>query len=392
MTMADETNDLLEQLDRHLMAPCQAWLFGAGISKGAGVPLMVPLTARIRAKAKSTPHETVLDALFAELPAKSHIEHLLSHLGDYAALAERAKLEEVAIGATKIKATALTAAHTDVVKWIAETVRWGYRAAQADSPEEIGDFGKSIVSIGEHKGFIEALFKTTQAGLQDRRGAVRLFSTNYDTLLEDALALCAVSCWDGFSGGAVAYRNFSFGEGEPASAYRAHVIKLHGSSDWHLGDDGRVWRVRDGDNYPEKAARVLIHPQSTKYLATQRDPFAAQFDLLRRTLSTRADNVLAICGYSFGDEHINQELEFALAAPDNRTTVLVFMCEAPGWPDCITRWRNSTWAKRLYVVTERAVYVGDTGPFNSITDEQVRDWWTFSGVTRLLKDGAEGCL
>ena len=90
---------------------------------------MVPLTARIRAKAADGVHKPVLDALFAELPEKSHIEHLLSHLGDYAALAERAKLEEVAVGGTKIKAVALTAAHSDVVKWIAETVRWGYRAA-----------------------------------------------------------------------------------------------------------------------------------------------------------------------------------------------------------------------------------------------------------------------
>lgn len=388
----NESNDLLEQLDRHLMSPCQTWLFGAGISKGAGIPLMVPLTARIRAKAEDSAHKPVLDALFAELPEKSHIEHLLSHLGDYAALAERAKLEEVAVGGTKIKAVALTEAHSDVVKWIAETVRWGYRAANDGEPEVIGKSGESVVSIDEHKAFIQALFKTTQAGLHDRRGPVRLFSTNYDTLLEDALALCAVSCWDGFSGGAVAFRNFHFGEPEPALAHRAHVIKLHGSSDWHLGDDGRVWRVRDGDKYPDKAARVLIHPQSTKYMATQRDPFAAQFDLMRRALATAADNVLAVCGYSFGDEHINQEIEFALAAPDNRTTILVFLYESSGWPDCITKWRESSWAKRLYVVTEKGLYVGPTGPFHAAEDGKVRDWWTFSGVTKMLKDGAEGCL
>lgn len=388
----DETNDLLEQLDRHLMAPCQAWLFGAGISKGAGIPLMIPLTARIRSKAEGTAHKPVLDALFAELPDKSHIEHLLSHLGDYAALAERAKLDEVSIGNAKVKAAALTGAHTDIVKWIAETVRWGYRAAQDGVPEAIGALGNSIVSIHEHKAFMQALFKTTQAGLHDRRGPVRLFSTNYDTLLEDALALCAISYWDGFSGGAVAFRNFHFGESEPAHAHRAHVIKLHGSSDWHLADDGRVWRVREGDQYPDKAARVLIHPQSTKYLATQRDPFAAQFDLLRRTLATRSDNVLAVCGYSFGDEHINQELEFALAAPDNRTTVVVFLCEAYGWPPCISSWRNSSWGKRLYVVTEKGLYVGASGPNHAAQEGKVRDWWTFEGVTKLLKDGAEGCL
>lgn len=82
--------------------------------------------------------------------------------------------------------------------------------------------------------------------------------------------------------------------------------------------------MRDGDLYPEKSSRVLIYPQSTKYLATQRDPFAAQFDLFRRTLGSNKENVLAICGYSFGDEHINQEIELALRCPENKTTILAF--------------------------------------------------------------------
>ncbi len=388
----DEANDLLEQLDRHLMAPSQAWLFGAGISKNAGIPLMAPLTARIRAKAQGAAYQHVIDTLFDQLPENAHVEHLLSHLGDYAALAERAELKEVTIGATTIKTTALAETHAAVVGWIAEAVRWGYRPALNGMAEEIGAIGKSIVSIDEHQAFIQALFTTAQAGLHDRRGPVRLFTTNYDTLLEDAMALCSVPYWDGFSGGAVAFRTFHFGEAEPANACRAHLIKLHGSSDWHLGEDGRIWRVREGDQYPAKAAKVLIHPQSTKYLATQRDPFAAQFDLLRRTLSTQADNVLAICGYSFGDEHINQEIEFALSAPDNRTTVVAFLAEASGWPECISRWRASAWAKRLYVVTDKGMYVGSTGPFCAVEHDASRDWWTFEGVTKILKDGAVGCL
>ena len=35
------------QLDRHLRAPRQVWLTGAGISFGAGLPLMYPLTERV---------------------------------------------------------------------------------------------------------------------------------------------------------------------------------------------------------------------------------------------------------------------------------------------------------------------------------------------------------
>jgi hypothetical protein len=386
----DDGNDLLVQLEQHLMAPSQAWLLGAGVSRNAGVPLMAALTARVRAKAEGAPHKVVLDALFAELPADAHVEHLLSHLGDYATLAERAKLEAVGIGGKSVKLDALKSAHAEVVRAIAETVRWGYRAAQDGMPEEIGKPGTSIVRIDSHKAFIQALFKTAQAGLQERRGPLRLFTTNYDTLLEDALALCSVPYWDGFCGGAVAFRNFSFGEPEPTAGHRAHLVKLHGSIDWHLGEDGRVWRVRDGDQYPATASRVLIHPQSTKYTATQRDPFAAQFDLLRRSLATKSDNVLAICGYSFGDEHINQEIEFALAAPDNRTTLIAFVVESTGLPESIKAWRESPWAKRLYVLTDKGIYAGATGPFHVPKDGSARDWWTFAGVTKLLRDGSGG--
>jgi hypothetical protein len=388
--MTSDSSDLLEQLDKHLASPSQAWLFGAGISKNAGIPLMHPLTTRVLAKANGTPHKDVLDALFAELPAGSHIEHLLSHLGDYATLAERAKMDEIAVGGTKIKAAALVEAHTDVLRSIAETVRWGYRTGIGPEPEIIGTFTKPLVSIDGHRNFIQALFETVQAGLRDRRGAVRLFSTNYDTLLEDALAMCGISYWDGFSGGAIAFRNYRFGQELP-NAYRSHVIKLHGSIDWYLDNDGKVLRVRDGDAYPTRSGRVLIHPQATKYAATQRDPFAAQFDIFRRTLST-ADNVLAVCGYSFGDDHINEEIEYAMTAPDNRTTMLVFYYEGAGWATCLRKWRDSPWGKRLYVATEKGLYVGAEGRSCLPPNGTTHNWWTFEGVTKLLKDGAEGCL
>jgi hypothetical protein len=389
MTIVNDSDDLIEQLDRHLSSPGQAWLFGAGISKDAGVPLMHPLTARVRAMAEGTPHKAVLDALFNDLPSGSHIEHLLSHLGDYATLAERAKAEEVTVRGTNIKASDLTEAHKEVVGWIAETVRWGYREASTGKPEAIGEFKKPLVTIDAHKGFVQALFKTAQAGLHDRRGPIRLFSLNYDTLVEDALALSAVSHWDGFSGGAVAFRNHRFGEEAP-KGYSAHVVKLHGSIDWYLGDDGKVWRVREGDTYPARTGRVLIYPQATKYVATQRDPFAAQFDIFRRTLSTTGDNVLVVCGYSFGDDHINQEIESAMAAPNNRTTMLVFYSEGAGWAECLGKWRNSAWNKRLYVATEKGIYVGAEQPIQPRADGKDYDWWTFAGVTKLLNDGPAG--
>ena len=389
--MVEDSYDLVEQLDRHLSSPSQAWLLGAGISKDAGVPLMNPLTARVRSLAENTPHKSVLDALFQDLPTEAHIEHFLSHLGDYTAIAERTKVEDITVSNIKIKASALREAHKAVVTWIADTIRWGYREARAGEPEVVGESKNPLVTIDAHKSFVRALFKTAQAGLHDRRGPIYLFSINYDTLLEDALALSAVSHWDGFSGGAVAFRNHNFGE-KPPEKNRAYVVKLHGSIDWHLGDDGRVWRVRDGDAYPTRTSRVLIYPQATKYMATQRDPFAAQFDLFRRTLSTTTDNVLAICGYSFGDAHINEEIESAMVAPNNRTTMIVFFSESNGLAECLKKWCASEWGKRLYVATEKGLYVGTDEPCRLLRDGKAHDWWTFAGVTKLLNDGAKDCL
>jgi len=385
-------NDSLKQLDNLLAASNQSWLFGAGICLDAGIPLMRPLTSRVFTKADEDTEEqtrNVLEAIKAELPDDSHIEHILSHLGDYATIAERSRKKEVKIGDTTLDVEALVELHSKILKWISDTVRWGYIPACGDESEKIGTREEPIVKVDWHQDFVSALFNRSQAGVAERKGAVRLFTTNYDTLLEDALSLGCFPYWDGFSGGAVAYRSHRYGENEPDSGYRAHVIKLHGSIDWHLDGDARVWRVRDGDLYPNKTSRVLIYPQATKYLATQRDPFAAQFDLFRRTLGTGAENVLAICGYNFGDDHINQEIELALQRPDNRTTILAF---SSGLNSILEKWRILPWAKRLYIITGEGLYVGSEGPFYPPSDNNSREWWKFDGVIQILENGAEACV
>ncbi len=390
--MDTTTKDLLDQLDNLLAASHQSWLFGAGISLDAGIPLMWPLTERIFTKAKDEGEPTdltVLECVKNQLTDDSHIEHILSQLGDHRAIADRSKNDKVTFDDVTLSVEGLDKLHQRVLVWIAETIRWGYKPAKSeDSPEEIGTRELRIVDIDQHAAFVSALFNRSQAGVAERRRAVRLFTTNYDTLLEDALALGGFSYWDGFSGGAVAYRSHRYGDEEPSFRDRAHVVKLHGSIDWHLGEDDRVWRVRDGDLYPKRISRVLIYPQSTKYLATQRDPFAAQFDLLRRTLGAREENVFATCGYSFGDEHINQEIEFAIQRSENKTTLLAFSQKLN---PLLEKWRMGSWGKRVYVITEDGLYVGADGPYSTPANQAKRDWWTFAGVTKMLSSGSEAC-
>lgn len=200
MDVAD--NGFIQQLDEFLSRPNQSWLLGAGISKDAGIPLMYPLTARVMDLAMGSAYKPLLDALIGEISAGSHVEHLLSHLGDYTTLGKRNSTGKVTVGGIEYHVQSLEAAHVEVLGYIAETARWGYKAAHNGLPETVGSYQNPIVSVNAHLNFVQALIGRRQAGLEGRRRPVRLFTTNYDTLIEDALALSCYSCWDGFSGGA----------------------------------------------------------------------------------------------------------------------------------------------------------------------------------------------
>lgn len=181
------------QLDRHLRAPRQVWLTGAGISFGAGLPLMYPLTDRVFHLLEENVDDIDAHKLVTEvrgdLPAELHIEHILSHLGDLIALAERAKDTSAAIGAERVTKIRLQTAHHTILRHIRDILRWGYQPASGGKPERVGVQGKPIVSIKDHRRFIRALYQVNRAGLDERRDAIHFISTNYDTLLEDALSL-----------------------------------------------------------------------------------------------------------------------------------------------------------------------------------------------------------
>lgn len=386
-----ENADLLDQLDSHLTSPNLAWLLGAGISYNAHIPLMHPLTNHVfeLLKTKKTSWKLIQE-IHKELPEECHVEHILSHIGDYLALLQRSDKKEVKIGSSKACEEKLKIAHEEIVRNIATTIRWGLKG----SPAKLGSPDEPVVKIDEHRGFIDACFCTRNAGLQERRGPVRLFTTNYDTLLEDALALCRVPYWDGFEGGAVAFRPQVPKDEDSLKKFAAHVVKLHGSIDWYAADnESQVLRLRDGDSYTSKDLRVLIYPQSTKYLAAQRDPFASQFDQFRRAIRSNSENVLAICGYSFGDDHINEEIELAMEQSSNKTTLIAFSKEEEAedqftMSSTLNTWRKKPWGKRVYVVTQRGLFHHESSEPYFMKENRALEWWNFKGVSQLLRDGA----
>lgn len=404
--MTTDTDNCKKQIDDLLSLPQQVWLLGAGISKNSGIPLMYPLTDRVQSVLESD-DKSDFQAVREELPDNAHVEHVLSHLGDLMAIAARSKSGRVTHGKVSRTLAELKSLHSKVQQAIRDTIRWGYFPAEDGAAERIGECTSPIVTVDHHVKFLRALYHKRRAGL-DRRPPISFFTINYDTLLEDALALCRVRAFDGFCGGSMAFWDpselaFRSSESTPDGAIQARVFKLHGSIDWFISDEDIVVRRREGAGYPaDVPGRLLIYPQATKYQVTQKDPFATLFSCFRTSLTNDQCNVLVVCGYSFGDEHINEEIERALSQRGNKLTLLTF-CYQPdapipldsqGLPDALVRWLNcsSDWKARIVVAGAQGVYHGSLNNLCPPPGGSPHSWWTFDGLTRLLSDGPEVTL
>lgn len=149
----------------------------------------------------------------------------------------------------------------------------------------------------------------------DRVVPVEIFTTNYDLLLEQALEEQNVPFFDGFSGSRYPFFDIHSVEENELPNYWARVWKLHGSVNWKTMS-GRVYRVSKGiAGSPE-----LIYPSKLKYDQSRKMPFLAMSDRLTSFL-LKPHAVLFVCGYSFGDDHINDTIINALKVNQSANVV-----------------------------------------------------------------------
>jgi len=150
----------------------------------------------------------------------------------------------------------------------------------------------------------------------DRKFAVEIFTTNYDYLFEIGLENKDVPYYDGFTGG---YKPFFNSESIDDINFLPHQTKLwkiHGSLGWHFDNETKkVWR-KDSDSED-----MLIYPSTLKYNDSKKQPYTALGDRLTHFLK-QPDTILITCGYSFGDEHINERI---LTALSSNTTAHVYV-------------------------------------------------------------------
>ena len=370
-------NEMVEEINKILECANQNWLFGAGISCDANIPLMTVLTERVSDMIIDEDLKCLYKDIDDELPDNTHIEHILSQLGDYIAIAERSKNAAVRINSNQYDVKRLRELHVSIIKAISQTIRYGF--CKVDEEESIGTINHPIIKIDGHVKFAETLIESHANVLT--RSTISIFTTNYDTLIEDALSLCNIEVNDGFVGA-------SIGTWKPDKSYNknsgVNVVKLHGSVDWISDREKGLLRIRYGVNYNLNSSDVLIYPQATKYVETQKDPFAFLFTEFRNRMSITSDNVLIICGYSFGDNHVNAEIYNALSQNKNKTTLLAFVEKNNDF--LFSLLRNDLLKKKVYIASQEGIYHGSELLFKPNGTKKL-DWWKFAGLTDFIKSG-----
>lgn len=349
-----------------------AFLLGAGCSKKAGLPLMLELTKEVLEHDKySEETKKLLDAVH-KLFAGAHdatIEDYMSEIVDFLSIAERrtqrgATLSKVSVVDQELSSVELQDALDEIKQAVLFSI---------DDKE---------VDVTTHQQFVRAIHSSLQAGKAGR--GVDYFVLNYDTLIEDALGLERVVYFDGFIGAAT-------GWWEPGTfktdGKAARVFKIHGSIDWRLlEDDSLPRRIRSGIKTESAKNHVLIYPAATKYQETQRDPFAQMLNQMRQSLcpSEGREMVLAICGYSFGDSHINSEIENALHQSEGRLTIAAFV-ETDEPKGQLKKWlSHPAISEQIRVYANKGYFHGDEK--NKLVDKLNDEipWWKFEILSRLL--------
>jgi hypothetical protein len=223
-----------------------------------------------------------------------------------------------------------------------------------------------------HGEFLRRIAQRTDPG-------IKVFSLNYDPLVERAAALVRVRVADGFLGAELSYFDSAVFEeriGRIRGTHRGrqfdetvkavHLLKLHGSLGWYECPIRGIRRGRFDANPPAGAKRLMVPPQRRKAADTMNPPYSALWSTFRGCLAHNATpiNRLVCIGYGFADEHINAVIEAALARSDFSLLIFAKAIGADAW----ARWGSKT--NVLVVTATQCSLKGQTGPGHP-------DLWSF---------------
>lgn len=151
---------------------------------------------------------------------------------------------------------------------------------------------------------------------------VQLYTTNYDTLFEQAAQRMNYTIIDGFSfsyprifNGAnfdhdIVYRERTRIKQEESFVPNViQLFKLHGSIDWEK--DGKNIFQKENTDHP-----CIIYPASEKYESSYEQPYFEMMSHLQSTLR-KEGTLLIVAGFGFKDKHIQNVIKEAVLQNPN---------------------------------------------------------------------------
>jgi len=214
---------------------------------------------------------------------------------------------------------------------------------------------------------------------------LKVFSLNYDPMLERAAEAAHVRIADGFFGVEQAFfdaavfeerigRIFGTHKGRQfdETARPIHLLKLHGSLGWYECSQHGVRRRAYAMSVPSGTKSLMVPPQRRKATDVMLPPYSALWSAFRGCLSHDANpiNRLACFGYSFSDEDVNAVIEAALGRTNFTLLIFARSLSETAW----NRW--STQANTVIVTEAQCSLKGTVGPGHT-------DLWRFE---RLCKE------
>lgn len=182
-----------------------------------------------------------------------------------------------------------------------------FKELQKDVETEI----RKLVSIHKEKDLLKWI-NTHQKFAKwineaSRKNGVEIFTTNYDYLIEIAFEQSSYPYYDGFVGSFNPFFYSQSVENESLLSHWTKLWKIHGSLGWDIEESSKkiIKANKDGD-------KIIIFPSIEKYDNSKKQPYISYLDRLSKFIRND-DSVLFICGYSFGDDHINEIILSALS-------------------------------------------------------------------------------
>lgn len=271
------------------------FLFGAGTSlSNAHIDITIPVISQLTDQIVShfddnLVYKNALSEIKTELGEKQFtIEQILSNLESKKLLVSLGKLN----GLTKAE-----------LEELIQQIKDKIHDSVSIHKKFLEDKTKSIIDTVHYK-FAQWI------GRVSRKNPIEIFTTNYDFLFELGLEEAQVPFYDGFSG---SFEPFFCPETvDDIQVYPklTKLWKLHGSLGWDYNEaKGRV--IKKGHS----EGKLLIYPSHLKYHDSRKQPYVSLIDRLYSFLQ-RPDSILITCGYSFGDEHINERIISSLRRSD----------------------------------------------------------------------------